>query len=67
MAYTPNFRVTEQMEDAVGYLRLVGIELDKRTHDYIEACMECAVDSAIVDHMKASSKVLQSMKMEASA
>jgi hypothetical protein len=35
--------------------------------DYIEACMECAVQSAIVDHMKASSKVLRDMKMEVSA
>jgi len=61
VSHTPNFRVTEQMDDL---RHLYGGVLGEDAMRYIQACMECAVASAIVDHLDATNKVLKEMRME---
>jgi hypothetical protein len=43
---------------------LYGGVLGEDAMRYIQACMECAVASAIVDHLDATNKVLKEMRME---
>ena len=61
MSYVPNFRVEEQMADI---RHLYKHTLSEDSFRYIEMCMECAVQSALNDHAKALTAVMQANKTE---